>query len=89
MKAIAEKLIPGIHEGTRIAILQQTRDEDLNTETTAAATEIADSTSSSPEGRSVLQEVIEKATAKYEVEQEIRGQEDYPLPLSLLARGCC
>ncbi|PTB45510.1 uncharacterized protein TrAFT101_000953 [Trichoderma asperellum] len=64
LKAIARKLIPGIPEGSRIAILQQTKltesDED-------------DKTTKDAKGEgSVLQEVIERATARSVIEQEIK-----------------
>jgi hypothetical protein len=65
LKAIAQKLIPGIQEGSRIAILQQTKltepDEESKTKKENGG-----------EG-SVLQEVIERATARSVVEQEIKG----------------
>ncbi|KAL7628112.1 hypothetical protein AAE478_002309 [Parahypoxylon ruwenzoriense] len=68
LKAIAEKLIPGIPEETRIVILQQTNISDANTDEAPR-----DSVSASEEGNStaVLEEVIEKATSKQEVQQEI------------------
>ncbi|KAL7899326.1 P-loop containing nucleoside triphosphate hydrolase protein [Trichoderma sp. SZMC 28014] len=63
LKAIAQKLIPGIPEGSRIAILQQTKltesDED-------------DKTKDKKGEGSVLQEVIERATARSVIEQEIK-----------------
>ncbi|EHK43218.1 uncharacterized protein TrAtP1_001575 [Trichoderma atroviride] len=64
LKAIAQKLIPGIPEGSRIAILQQTKltesDED-------------DKTTKDKKGEgSVLKEVIERATARSIIEQEIQ-----------------
>ena len=56
---MAEKLIPGIPEGTRIAILQQSKlteeDEDGKSDKTG----------------SVLVEVVDKATAKTTVERDI------------------
>lgn len=55
LKAIAERLIPGIPEETRIAILQQTD---------AGAV-------SSGSARTVLEQVIESATSKDELEKEI------------------
>ncbi|CAK7262805.1 hypothetical protein SEPCBS57363_000231 [Sporothrix epigloea] len=58
LRAIAEKLIPGIPEETRIAILQQTNDG-------------ADGALAAANRRTVLEEVIERATAKDELEQEI------------------
>lgn len=65
MKAIAEKLIPGVSEKTRVAILQQTREEDVDAN---AGSEPADGP-----GRTVFEDVVEAATARQEVEQEIRG----------------
>lgn len=66
LKAIAEKLIPGIPEQTRIVILQQTdarrTDGDARPGKDAA---------SSVAGRSVLEEVLEKAMSKDELEREI------------------
>ncbi|KAM0524582.1 hypothetical protein ACHAPE_000680 [Trichoderma viride] len=63
LKAIAQKLIPGIPEGSRIALLQQTKltesDED-------------DKTKDRNSEGSVLQEVIERATARSVIEQEIK-----------------
>ncbi|KAK7418552.1 hypothetical protein QQX98_003897 [Neonectria punicea] len=68
LKAIADKLIPGIPEGTRIALLQQSR----------LVGEDADGKSDPGDGRSstVLEEVIERATAKHAVEQEINVLSD-------------
>ncbi|KAJ4189785.1 hypothetical protein NW755_005787 [Fusarium falciforme] len=63
LKAIAEKLIPGIPEETRIAILQQTK---LVDEKPKGTSEVGN------EGLSVLEQVIEKATAKQAVEQDIK-----------------
>ncbi|KAK5998590.1 ATP-binding cassette sub-family F member 3 [Cladobotryum mycophilum] len=64
LKAIAEKLIPGIPEESKIAILQQTK----------LTTEEGDEKAKGKDGKepSVLQEVIERATARSTVEQEIR-----------------
>ena len=73
LRAIAEKLIPGIPEQTRVAILQQTNAQDANTDVLAA--EAVPGTDGASGGRSVLEEVIEKATARFEVEQEIRGED--------------
>ncbi|KAM0350074.1 hypothetical protein ACHAPU_003237 [Fusarium lateritium] len=64
LKAIAEKLIPGIPEETRIAILQQTK---LTDENSKVKSEIDNS-----EDASVLEQVIEKATAKHAIEQDIK-----------------
>ncbi|KAF4452641.1 hypothetical protein F53441_4543 [Fusarium austroafricanum] len=64
LKAIAEKLIPGIPEETRIAILQQTRLTDKKSEQKPET--------SNTDGASVLEQVIEKATAKHAIEQDIK-----------------
>ncbi|KAJ2956697.1 hypothetical protein NQ176_g11304 [Zarea fungicola] len=66
LKAIAEKLIPGIPEDSRIAILQQTR---LN--------EGEDSNHGSAKTSNTMttrQEVIERATSRSVVEQEIQSR---------------
>ena len=65
MKAIAEKLIPGVSEKTRVAILQQTREDDFDAD--------GGSKPAGGPGRTVFEDVIEAATARQEVEQEIRG----------------
>ncbi|CZS74149.1 unnamed protein product [Fusarium graminearum] len=65
LKAIAEKLIPGIPEETRIAILQQTKLTDEKDE--------HDSNPAESSQLSVLEQVIEKATAKHAIEQDIKG----------------
>ncbi|KAI8959959.1 P-loop containing nucleoside triphosphate hydrolase protein [Daldinia sp. FL1419] len=74
LKAIAEKLIPGIPEETRITILQQTDVGGAN------ADEAPIPTPGEDEGLVVLDEVIEQATAKQEVQKEIdvlsRGIDD-------------
>ncbi|KAL5610300.1 hypothetical protein FOVSG1_004981 [Fusarium oxysporum f. sp. vasinfectum] len=64
LKAIAEKLIPGIPEGTRIAILQQSR--IINKESKKS------SESKTGDGSSVLEGVIEHATTKQAIDQEIK-----------------
>ena len=65
LKAIADKLIPGIPEGTKISLLQQTK----LTEDDAGANPDEEG----EKGPTVLQEVVDNATARNEVEQEIRG----------------
>ncbi|KAG6315271.1 hypothetical protein E4U44_001455 [Claviceps purpurea] len=68
LKAIAEKLIPGIPEGTRIALLQQSRLVDGDDNAASAA---------KGNGKlSVLQEVVDRATARCIVEQEIKFLSD-------------
>ena len=60
LRAIAEKLIPGIPEEARISILQQTNDS-------------GDGADAKANRRTVVEEVIERATAKDELEQEIQS----------------
>jgi len=67
LRAIAEKLIPGIPEKTRIAILQQSDYGDANMDARPAG-------AASAGGPTVLEDVIDKATAKSELEREIRGK---------------
>ncbi|KAK3324636.1 ABC transporter [Cercophora scortea] len=67
LRAIADKLIPGIPEKTRVSILQQTNASDVNTDDTAALDRIG----GPAEGPTVLEDVVDKATAKSELEQEI------------------
>ncbi|KZL68317.1 ABC transporter [Colletotrichum tofieldiae] len=74
LKAVAEKLIPGVPEETRISLLQQTNVTDANldlrpNDRLAEAGEFG-------QRRSVLEHVIDKATAKSDVEQEIRALSD-------------
>ncbi|KAI1657522.1 P-loop containing nucleoside triphosphate hydrolase protein [Daldinia decipiens] len=65
LKAVAEKLIPGIPEETRITILQQTDVGDVNADKGPVPAP------SEGEDPAVLEEVIESATAKQEVQNEI------------------
>ncbi|KAH9891503.1 P-loop containing nucleoside triphosphate hydrolase protein [Xylariomycetidae sp. FL2044] len=68
LKAIAEKLVPGIPEKTRVVIMQQ-----INTKDAIADDVEIKPTASSGNGKklTVLEEVIERATAKQEVQQNI------------------
>ncbi|KAH6634544.1 putative transporter protein [Chaetomium sp. MPI-SDFR-AT-0129] len=68
LRAIAEKLIPGIPEQTRVSILQQTNLSDANTDTVPAASLPAEG-----DGPTVLEDVVDKATAKSDLEQEINS----------------
>lgn len=70
LKAIAEKLIPGIPEETRISILQQTDAQDTNTD--MLPQEGSSTSAAGSQGRTVLEEVIERATARSDVEQDLR-----------------
>lgn len=72
LKAIAEKLIPGVPEESRIVIMQQTDAspggaDDRLTEAVLKSEEI------DHHDLSVLQHVIEKATGRSDIEQEIKG----------------
>ncbi|CEJ84902.1 Putative ABC transporter [[Torrubiella] hemipterigena] len=64
LRAIADKLIPGIPEGTRMAILQQTRLSDEDEDSTVK--------DKPQDSITTLEEVIEKATFRNVVEQEIK-----------------
>ncbi|KAK7981841.1 ABC transporter [Apiospora saccharicola] len=68
LKAIAEKLIPGIPEETRVAILQQTEVDDSTAKETLPD---ISSPRTKNEDRSVINDVIERATARSEVQNEI------------------
>ncbi|KAL2148498.1 hypothetical protein VTH82DRAFT_2052 [Thermothelomyces myriococcoides] len=66
LRAIAEKLIPGIPEQTRVSILQQTSISDVSAEDLPPEAQ-----RSSEGGPTVLEDVINKATSKSDLEQEI------------------
>ncbi|KAK3390254.1 putative transporter protein [Podospora didyma] len=68
LRAIAEKLIPGIPEKTRISILQQTNAGDANTDEDHSVSAAGAGQAGGP---TVLEDVVDKATAKSELEQEI------------------
>lgn len=69
LRAIADKLIPGIPEQTRVSILQQTSISDANTDDLPPT-----SLPGSNDGPTVLADVVDKATAKSNLEQEINGR---------------
>lgn len=71
LKAIAEKLIPGIPEETRVVIMQQTDAGDGTEDQPSEA--MVKSEQNNNHEPSVLDYVIEKATGRSDVEQEIRG----------------
>ncbi len=73
LRAIAEKLIPGIPEETRVSILQQTNAGDANTDDDPSRAAPATS-QAALQGPTVLEEVIDKATAKSELDREINGK---------------
>lgn len=64
LKAIAQKLIPGIPNQTRISILQQTVSEGQST--------LEEDKNESK--LSVLEEVIDRATSKNEIQHEINSK---------------
>ncbi|TWU76593.1 hypothetical protein ED733_008054 [Metarhizium rileyi] len=68
LSAIADKLIPGIPEGTRVAILQQSK-------LTEGVGDEKSGVSQKPEA-SVLREVIDRATSRDTIEQEIKALSD-------------
>ncbi|KAK2729967.1 ABC transporter [Colletotrichum kahawae] len=70
LKAISEKLIPGIPEDTRISILQQT--DASTTDTDIRPSDASTGLEQLSQSRTVLEHVIEKATARSDVEQNIR-----------------
>ncbi|KAG7404231.1 putative ABC transporter ATP-binding protein [Fusarium oxysporum f. sp. rapae] len=70
LRAIAEKLIPGIPEKTRVSILQQTNADDVE------ANDLRPRTTATGESQTVLEDVIEKATARSELEREINTLSD-------------
>ncbi|KAK2054127.1 ABC transporter [Colletotrichum caudatum] len=74
LKAIAKKLIPGIPESSRISLLQQTNFTDANSD--LRATHHPADGGGSGQGSGVLEHVIEQATAKSNIEQEIRALSD-------------
>jgi hypothetical protein len=69
LKAVAQKLIPGIPIQTRISILQQT-DAD---EAPDAAKGIEKLSITPGSGMSVLEQVIDRATSRNEIQSEIDG----------------
>lgn len=72
LKAIAEKLIPGIPEESRIVIMQQTDASPGGTDDPLSEAALK-SEENDQHDLSVLQHVIEKATGRSDVEQEIKG----------------
>jgi ATPase subunit of ABC transporter with duplicated ATPase domains len=68
LRAIAEKLIPGIPENQRVSILQQT---NIGSEESQVGQD-----GRTADGRTVLQHVIDKATARGELEREISALSD-------------
>ena len=73
LKAIAEKLIPGMPIPTRISILQQTA-SDGSTEPESPSPSTIPPVPSSERQFSVLEEVIDRATSRNEIQHEIDGK---------------
>jgi hypothetical protein len=73
LKAVAEKLIPGIPIQTRISILQQTA-SDGSDPAADAANAFKGLDISSSNQLSVLEEVIDRATSRNEIQREIDGK---------------
>ncbi|KAI0165528.1 P-loop containing nucleoside triphosphate hydrolase protein [Xylariaceae sp. FL1272] len=72
LKAIAQKLIPGVPEETRVVILQQTTVEDSSITLGPEYSKLTSSdTKDCTTGAIVLEEVIERATARQEAQREI------------------
>jgi hypothetical protein len=72
LKAVAEKLVPGIPIQTRISILQQTAG-DGSDPVADAASALQGLDVSSGNQLSVLEEVIDRATSRNEIQREIDG----------------
>ncbi|RYP91412.1 hypothetical protein DL770_002457 [Monosporascus sp. CRB-9-2] len=70
LKAIAEKLIPGIPEETRIVLLHQTNASHADIDD---ALQGSSPSGNESRGATVLEEVIERATSKHEVLREIEA----------------
>lgn len=77
LRALAEKLIPGVPYSTRIAILQQTdaeiEDNSKNSEIDGLADSMRDTGSISTSQKTTLEQVIASDTMRTEVERKISG----------------
>ena len=73
LKAVAEKLIPGIPIQTRISILQQTA-SDGSDPVPEATSFLQKLELSSGNQFSVLEEVVDRATSRNEIQREIDGK---------------
>ncbi|KXJ92420.1 ABC transporter [Microdochium bolleyi] len=71
LRAIAEKLIPGIPEETRVVLLQQTSGGDVNVDEPVPTHGDGGEAHQQQQGLNVLEEVIERATAKQQVQRDI------------------
>lgn len=66
LKAVAEKLIPGIPIKTRISILQQTSSTEQSHDGGSVSSDV-------PRKLSVLETVVDRATSRNEIQNEIDG----------------
>jgi ATPase subunit of ABC transporter with duplicated ATPase domains len=82
LKAVAEKLIPGIPKETRIGILQQT---DAGKDETGGVESKLDNLSLGKKDLPVLEEVIDRATSRSEVQWEIDGKQSYSYRRNIIA----
>ena len=77
LRALAEKLIPGVPYSTRIAILQQTdaeiEDNSKNDGVDGLADSLRENGSISKSGKTALEQVIASDTMRAEVERKISG----------------
>lgn len=76
LRAISEKLIPGLPYTTKVSILQQTSTEHqdlLAADNVIGADQVSDLAGSKP-GKTVLQEVIESDVSRNETLREIAGK---------------
>jgi len=74
LKAIAEKLIPGIPIQTRISILQQTSTDGSDSTDSGTVTTSKVQGSTSAGQLSVLEEVIDRATSRNEIQKQIDSE---------------
>ena len=81
LRAVAEKLIPGIPIPTRISILQQTATDEAQHTSTGGGSSQSQSTPTAGSQLSVLAEVIDRATSRNEIQREIDGEEQYSVNL--------
>lgn len=73
LKAIAEKLIPGIPVQTRISILQQTDADSKDVGDKGKSGENIESGEKKGSTLSVLEEVIDRATSRSKIQHEVDG----------------
>lgn len=79
LKAIAEKLIPGIPVQTRISILQQTDADSKYDGDKGGGGDEVDSMEKRGSKLSTLEEVIDRATSRSEIQHEINSRIIYKI----------